>query len=156
MPEYTMPGESTYTSTDASFWTSGFFPGSLYLLYERQRRWSDKMPDEVHKLRLQFACRWWSHNLHQQASQRGTHDLGFLIQPWAQRGWELDGDRACYDSLVTAAYALAERFDCKVGCIRSWDTCFTKRYSFADPSEDFLVIIDNLMSESYLLLPQGS
>ncbi|KAK4504978.1 hypothetical protein PRZ48_002941 [Zasmidium cellare] len=141
-----MPGESTYTSTDASFWTSGFFPGSLYLLRERQRKWPDKTSSEVHSLRLQFASRWWSHNLHQQASLQGTHDLGFLIQPWTQRGWELDGDRQCYDSLVTAAYGLAERFDPKIGCIRSWDTCFTKRYSFADPSEDFLVIIDNMMN----------
>lgn len=101
-------------------------------------------------LRLQYACRWWSSNLHQQASLRGTHDLGFLIQPWAQRGWELDGDRRCYESLVTAAYGLADRFDPEVACIRSWDTCFTKRYSFADPNKDFLVIIDNMMSESFV------
>jgi hypothetical protein len=31
-------------------------------------------------------------NLHAQAHQRDTHDLGFVIQPWAQPTWELDRD----------------------------------------------------------------
>lgn len=33
-------------------------------------------------------------------------------------------------------------------CIRSWDTCFTKRYKFGNLDNDFLVIIDNMMSVS--------
>lgn len=72
-----------------------------------------------------------------------------MIQPWAQVLWEMDGDRRALGSLVTAANALASRFDAKVGAIRSWDTCFTKRYHFDDPSQDFLVIIDSMMSKSH-------
>lgn len=148
MPEYTLPGQGDYQYTDASFWTSGFFAGSLYLLYERRTKWPDRFKETVQPdaLKLQFAARWWSQNLHAQANLTGTHDLGFLIHPWAKLGWELDEDTACYNSMVTAAQGLAARFNPRVGCIRSWDTCHTKRYAFADPEDDFLVIIDNMMS----------
>lgn len=147
MPEYTLPGESRYQSTPASFWTSGFFPGSLYLIYERQRRWPSRTIQKPDIASLQRACKWWTEALHEQAHQKGTHDLGFLIQPWAQLAWELDEDVKSRDSLLVAARGLADRFEERVGAIRSWDTCFTKRYAFADPSKDFLVIIDNLMSK---------
>lgn len=150
MPEYTLPGESTYRYTDASFWTSGFFPGILYLLCERQAKWpreqeSSYGPDLAE---LRYAARWWSQQLHPQAHLTNTHDLGFLIFPWAKLGWELDGAQDCCQSMIVAARGLAARFDPRVGCIRSWDTCFTKRYAFADPRDDFLVIIDNMMSWS--------
>lgn len=146
VPEYTEPQGTQYVYSDVSFWTSGFFPGCLYLLRERQSRWPARIMKSPHPLKLQHAGRWWTANLHRQASRTDTHDLGFMIQPWAKIGWELDKDIECFNSLVTAANALASRFDPIVGCIRSWDTCFTKRYSFGDPSKDFLVIIDNMMS----------
>ncbi|EON65997.1 hypothetical protein W97_05240 [Coniosporium apollinis CBS 100218] len=157
-PEYTQPQGTRYVNSPSDFWTSGFFPGSLYLLYERQRKWpnrcltacSNSPSSQPHPLTLQYACRWWSANLHGQASRSDTHDLGFLIQPWAQLGWELDQDKQCYNSLVSAAHALASRFNSRVGCIRSWDTCFTKRYAFGDPSKDYLVIIDNMMNLNLL------
>ncbi len=70
-----------------------------------------------------------------------------MIQPWASKSWDLDQDQAAFTSLMTAARSLASRFDDKVGCIRSWDTCQTRRYAFTDPATDFLVIIDNMISE---------
>ncbi|KAF2116651.1 Six-hairpin glycosidase-like protein [Lophiotrema nucula] len=146
MPEYVEPGGERYVNSPADFWTSGFFPGSLYILRERQIRYPGRFSTSLHPLKLRYACKWWTASLHKQASRTDTHDLGFLIQPWAQRGWELNQDVECFNSLVTAANALASRFDERVGCIRSWDTCFTKRYSFGDPSKDFLVIIDNMMN----------
>lgn len=38
-PEYTAPGGTSYVSREFDFWTSGFFPGSLYLILERQRKY---------------------------------------------------------------------------------------------------------------------
>ncbi|KKY14016.1 putative glucuronyl hydrolase [Phaeomoniella chlamydospora] len=151
-PEYTRPDGTTYIESPADFWTSGFFPGSLYLLLERQRKWpqafsnGNQKKGQPHPLKLEYACRWWTERLHIQATATNTHDLGFLIQPWAQLGFELDSAENCLKSLITAAYSLASRFDSKVGCIRSWDTCYTKRYKYDDPSKDFLVIIDNMMN----------
>ncbi|GME36327.1 Unsaturated glucuronyl hydrolase [Neofusicoccum parvum] len=48
--------------------------------------------------------------------------------------------------MITAARSLATRFDPRVGAIRSWDGCQTKVYSFVDPEQDFLVIIDNMVN----------
>ncbi|KAF2652503.1 glycoside hydrolase family 88 protein [Lophiostoma macrostomum CBS 122681] len=151
-PEYTKPGIAPYEYTDYDFWTSGFFPGSLYLVYERARLWDDRIPrlPQLDLLKMRHACEWWTANLHSQASRTDTHDLGFLVMPWAQKGWELDGDRQCYQSMIAAAYALASRFDRKIGAIRSWDTCLTKRYTFTDPKDAFLVIIDSMMNLNLL------
>jgi hypothetical protein len=88
-----------------------------------------------------FACNWWTTNLHQNARLTGTHDLGFMIAPWARKAWELDGDQRSRETLITAAQTLAARYNATTRCLRSWDTCVTKRYAFIDPGEDFLVII---------------
>lgn len=40
LPEYTKPGGVDYIYRELDFWTSGFFPGSLYLLLERRRRYA--------------------------------------------------------------------------------------------------------------------
>jgi hypothetical protein len=64
-----------------------------------------------------------------------------MISPWARKAWEIDHDQRAYETLITAAETLATRYNAKTKCLRSWDTCVTKRYSFIDPSVDFLVII---------------
>src|SRR6266480_203875 len=85
---------------------------------------------------------------------KGTHDLSFMISPWARLTWELNGDRKAYQSLITAAQNLSTRFDPKIGCLRSWDTCVTKRYSFTDPERDFLVIIVSISSSFQVVFRQ--
>lgn len=84
--------------------------------------------------------------MHQNALKRDTHDLGFMIAPWAMKAWELQRDAAAYNSLVLAAHSLASRFNATTQCLQSWDVCVTNRYSFTDPSKDFLVIIDNMLN----------
>lgn len=149
-PEYTNQETSKYVYTSIDFWTSGFFPGSLYLLYERRRKWNHSPTisnfPQLNTLKLKHACKWWTDGLHAEASRSDTHDLGFMVMPWAQIGWELDQDEDCYRSMIAAAYALASRYDERVGAIRSWDRCATKRYTYTDPKNEFLVIIDSLMS----------
>ncbi|KAH7028371.1 glucuronyl hydrolase [Macrophomina phaseolina] len=148
-PEYTEPNGTKYIYSDVGFWTSGFFPGCLYLLRERQTRYPSRFPatqSQLHPTALAFAGKWWSAAPALQASRGDTHDLGFMIQPWAQPGWTLDSDHACRSALITAARSLSSRFDARVGAIRSWDACATKSYTYSDPSQDFLVIIDNMMN----------
>ena len=148
-PEYTKPGGTKYVYRESEFWTSGFFPGCIYLLLQRQRRYPQAfpsapfsgIPQTPHPLQLQYACKWWTVNLYQNASLTTTHDLSFMISPWAHLAWELDHDVKAYETLITAAKTLATRYNMKIECLRSWDTCVTKRYSFTDPSLDFLVII---------------
>lgn len=95
-----------------------------------------------------YACKWWTTNLHKNALVTGTHDLGFMISPWARKAWELEHDTRAYNTCITAAKTLGARFNEKVQGLRSWDTCVTKRYSFTDPSKDFLVIIVQRPSSS--------
>ena len=42
-PEYTKPGGTGYVYRELDFWTSGFFPGSMYLLLERERKYKDTL-----------------------------------------------------------------------------------------------------------------
>ncbi|KXL47212.1 MAG: glycoside hydrolase family 88 protein [Acidomyces sp. 'richmondensis'] len=114
-PEFTQRDSGSYVYRDLRFWTSGFFPGSLYLLRERQIKYPQLFKSKSsmpHPLVLQHLCRWWTDNLHQNAFRNDTHDLGFMI--------------------------------CPSKCLRSWDKCHTRRYSFSGPSKDFLLIIDNM------------
>ena len=164
IPEYTEPGGFEYVYRDLSFWTSGFFPGSLYLLLERQRKYPHVLHSlstngqSLHQLQLEyithlnfhnnqlngnfrFACKWWTENLHQNAILEGTHDLGFMITPWAKLAWILNRDFRAFETLKTTAKTLSARFSPAVGALRSWDTCKTKAYSFQDPAKDFLMII---------------
>ncbi|KAL1870960.1 hypothetical protein Plec18167_007267 [Paecilomyces lecythidis] len=154
-PEYTGKCGGTYVYRTLDFWTSGFFPGSMYLLFERLTRYtrttahqsSDKQgPLFPHKLLFEHLCRWWTINLHANALKRDTHDLGFMIAPWAMKAWDLLRHAESYNSIIMAAHSLASRFNGTTRCIRSWDECITNRYSFTDTSTDFLVIIDSMMN----------
>ena len=157
-PEYIGEDQTNYVYRTLDFWTSGFFPGSLYLLFERRVRYpkyfcigrGSEDPALPHYMQLRHLCHWWSVNLHQNAARSGTHDLGFMIAPWAIKAWELEGDHRAYNSLVIAAQSLVNRFDSRVQSLRSWDVCATKRYAFNDPSKDFLVIIDNMLNLNLL------
>ncbi|KAL4967188.1 glycoside hydrolase family 88 protein [Aspergillus stella-maris] len=153
-PEYTGT-DKRYVYRNLDFWTSGFFPGSLYLVHERQIKHprfygqtGNATSTLPHRLHLHHLCQWWSASLHQNAGRQDTHDLGFMIAPWAIKAWELYRDPQAYNSLVLAAHSLARRFDARVQSIRSWDECYTIRYSFApsDRETDFLVIIDNMLN----------
>lgn len=154
-PEYTHPGGNKYIYRDLEFWTSGFFPGSLYLLLERQVRYPHvfhrkQQTFPVHHLQLEHACSWWTETLHANAHLSATHDIGFMIMPWARPAWELRHDARAFETLKTAAKTLQGRYSPVVGAIRSWDSCVTKVYSFRDPSNEFLLIIDNMMNLSLL------
>lgn len=154
-PEYTHPGGSKYVYRDLKFWTSGFFPGSLYLLLERQVRYPhvfqrNQQPSPLHHLQLEHACTWWTENLHANAHLAATHDLGFMTMPWARPAWELRRDARAFETLKAAAGTLLGRYSPAVGAIRSWDSCVTRAYSFRDPGREFLLIIDNMMNLSLL------
>ncbi|KAJ5619115.1 hypothetical protein N7510_003099 [Penicillium lagena] len=147
-PEYTGEDGATYVYRSLDFWTSGFFPGSLYLIHERQMKYPQAInhQNRLHFLQLAHLCRWWTASLHQNALRRDTHDLGFMIAPWAMQAWNIYRDPAAYNTLIMAAHSLASRFNANTKCLRSWDVCITSRYSFTDPSQDFLVIIDNMLN----------
>lgn len=141
-PEYAY---GKYEYKDIEYWTSGFFPGSLYALLERSEKFPSSFPvDKLNPLKLQYASRWWSASLVKESTRANTHDLGFLFCPSFIREHELYGTLESLEVLINAANGLASRFDEKVGCIRSWDQNFSKDKSFTKPEDNYLVIIDNM------------
>ena len=109
-------------------WVSGFFPGTLWLLYGETQD-----PSWLWRARRRTAA------LAGLSSYERTHDLGFMVGCPVGLGSRLTGDKAYERLLVETSETLLKRFDPKVGLIRSWDN----KNRLPDP---YLVIIDNMMN----------
>jgi unsaturated chondroitin disaccharide hydrolase len=123
----TTSSSGSWNTTSASGWTSGFFPGALWLMYQRTG-------DATWRSRAQT----WISGLESQKNDTSTHDIGFKIFTSFGNGYRLTGDDAYRQVILTAAGSLATRYDPDVGCIRSWG-------EISDTS-NFEVIIDNMMN----------
>ena len=67
---------------------------------------------------------------------KGTHDLGFMLNNSFGQGYRITGDATYREVLLSGASSLASRYNDTVGCIKSWDGQTWK----------FPVIIDNMMN----------
>jgi unsaturated chondroitin disaccharide hydrolase len=119
---------TTSPSDGAVGWTSGFFPGQLWLLYQAtgSPQW---LAD----------AREWTAPLASQASsitRPDPTDIGFIIGTSFGNGYRLTGDPAYKDVLLTAGGSLASLYNSKVGAVRSW--------TFGP--WQFPVIIDSMMT----------
>ena len=127
---YETPSPSgPWTTSDAAWWTSGFFPGSLWLMYQAT---GDP------KWRTEAAAR--QAGLASQASNTSTHDVGFMLFTTYGNGYRLTGDPSYRDVVLQAATSLATRYNPTVGATRSWNN------DAGNPSSYFKVIIDNMMN----------
>lgn len=108
-------------------WTSGFFAGNLWQLYEltQDKEYRDKA--------LQ-----WTQFLEKEKINAGTHDMGFKIFSSYGKGYQYVENPKYKSIILEAAKTLSTRFNTKVGAIRSWDW---------DPEGmEYPVIVDNLMN----------
>jgi unsaturated chondroitin disaccharide hydrolase len=108
-------------------WTSGFFPGYLWLLYQATggARWL-------------AAARDYTARLEPEKTNAGTHDMGFKLYCSFGTGYRLTQAAPYRAVLLEAARTLSTRFNPKVGAIRSWDHHRDKW--------GFPVIIDNMLN----------
>jgi unsaturated chondroitin disaccharide hydrolase len=106
-------------------WTSGFFPGSLWYLYEAtgDTNWC-------------AAAVRYTALLEQEQNNNRTHDVGFILNCSYGNGYRLTRDPHYREVLIQGARTLGTRFKPEVGLIRSWD-----RGPWQYP-----VIIDNMMN----------
>ena len=116
---------------NSSWWTSGFFPGTLWLLYEKTR---DAQFRDYAKL--------YTARIEKEKANTGTHDLGFMLYNSFGNGLRLIGDPGYREVLLTGARSLISRFNARIGCIMSWNP--NARWKFP-------VIIDNMMNLEFLL-----
>jgi unsaturated chondroitin disaccharide hydrolase len=108
-------------------WTSGFFPGNLWYMYEltKDKKWFEK-------------AREFTAPLEQEKTNGTSHDMGFKIYCSFGNGYRFTKDPKYRDIMIQSARTLITRFNPKVGCIRSWD--------HHAEVWDFPVIIDNMMN----------
>lgn len=108
-------------------WTSGFFPGSLWLMYDytNDRKWEEM-------------AKKWTAGLEKEKYNRKTHDLGFIMFNTFGNGYRLTKDPQYKDIIIQSSKSLISRFNEKTGTIRSWDHNRDKW--------QFPVIIDNMMN----------
>jgi unsaturated chondroitin disaccharide hydrolase len=111
------------------WWTSGFFPGVLWYLYE------DTRDTAIATLAREFSAR-----VESQKYQTGHHDVGFMIFCSFGNGYRLTHDPSYRDVIRTAATSLSTRFNPTIGVIRSWGPSpSTNKWQYP-------VIIDNMMN----------
>ncbi|KAL5090082.1 hypothetical protein Trisim1_004608 [Trichoderma cf. simile WF8] len=147
-PHRTDSTQFLYRYEPSHWWTSGFFPGSLWLLYERSLRVNLSFSsDEILAQALK-----WQKGMEQEQYNQETHDLGFMILPAFYRHYKHFNNAASKEIIINAGASLASRWSEKVQCLRSWDTCHTKRFNFENKNKDFLVIIDNMMNLDLLYI----
>lgn len=147
---------SRYTCRDSDFWTSGFFPGSLYTLLARSEKYPEYFPSEkINPVKLEYAAKWWAEGMAKHKNKTDNHDLGFMLVPSFETEYLRSGSEKSKDILIKGANSLASRFDEKVGCIRSWDELFPIKEEGCRTSsfdKDLVVIIDNMCNLNLLYM----
>ena len=119
-------------TSKSNWWTSGFFPGVLWYLYEVNGNDSLKMYAENYTKRIE-----------NQKYTTDNHDVGFMLYCSFGNGLRLTGNDDYRKTLLQGSESLSTRFRPQVGCIRSWD--------WNQKVWEYPVIIDNLMNLEMLM-----
>ena len=117
------------SNSNIRWWGSGFYPGSLWYIYEYTGDETVKQLAEKNTLKLA------------PLQYKGTdHDLGFQMNCSFGNAYRLTGDAKYLEPLERSARILAKRYSPVTGVIRSWD--------FVRKGRDwkYPVIIDNMMN----------
>ena len=102
--------DSTFKSSTIYWWCSGFYPGSLWYIYEYTQNEAVKTLAEKNTLKLdpiQYVT--------------NDHDVGFQLNCSYGNGFRLTGNEDYKKVLYQGAQSLATRFSSVTGVIRSWD-----------------------------------
>lgn len=124
-----------------SAWVSGFFPGTLWYVYEYNRDIKSKKAPVLLDNAKAFTVL-----LDSVKYITDNHDVGFMINCSYGNGLRLTGDKYYKDVMMQATKSLSTRFNPLIGCTKSWGT---KKGKWQFP-----VIIDNMMNLE--LLAEGS
>lgn len=122
---YSVKADGSLQAVAYTDWTSGFFPGALWYLYQFTGKAAWK----------QNAARW-TRSLAPAQWRTNTHDLGFIIYNSFGKAFANTADSAYESVCYQAARSLSRRFNPEVGSIKSWD----------HGPWHYPVIVDNLMN----------
>lgn len=129
----TINKDGSLRTTDIYGWTSGFFPGTLWYLYEMTN--DNYWRTEAEK---------WTHPLEPNKDNVNDHDVGFMMYCSYGNGLRLTENEEYKSILIQTANSLITRFNSTVGSIQSWQP----QSSHHNDSVfwNFPVIIDNMMN----------
>ena len=130
----TLSADGEFVPSNIYWWCSGFYPGSLWYIYEYTGNEAVKTLAEKNTLKLdsiQYVTR--------------DHDVGFQLNCSYGNAFRLTGNEAYKQVLYQGAKSLSTRFNPTAGVIRSWD--FVRKGC----DWKFPVIIDNMMNLELLL-----
>lgn len=113
-------------------WRSGFFPGSVWYLYELT---GDKS--------LLPLAKKYTKAIEDAKNLNWHHDVGFIIECSFGNGLRLTGEQEYKDVIVQAAQSLSTRFREAPGIIQSWDV---DRGWQSERGWECPVIVDNMMN----------
>lgn len=117
---------------DGFDWTEGFFPGSLWYLYEHTQNEKWRMAAEKYQ---------GIYEAHKDYT--AYHDLGFIFNCSYGNGYRITESEHFKAVLINAGDSLITRFNPEVGCIKSWDV--DKGWQ-SKRNWKFPVIVDNMMN----------
>lgn len=134
-PRTTNP-DGTLLAVKYKDWTSGFFPGSLWYIYENSQ--NEKWLDAAEK---------WTGGLKDGQFITHTHDIGFIMYCSYGNAYRLTKDKVKKEAykkiLIQSAESAITRFNPKVGAIKSWNTTQSRDKKI---TWEYPVIIDNMMN----------
>lgn len=123
-------------SGGASWWTAGFYPGSLCLLYGETKDESLKIQAEdlLSEIEpLQYSM--------------DNHDIGWIVNSSYGNFYRLTKKKQFGDVIIQTAKSLITRYNPAVGSIQSWDkSTWTEKKGWSFP-----VNIDNMMNLELLM-----
>ncbi|MRG47347.1 glucuronyl hydrolase [Chitinophaga sp. SYP-B3965] len=129
MPRSFQKGRSI--TSDTYWWCSGFYPGTLWYLYEYTKD-ANVRAEAERRLAI----------LEKEKRHTGDHDIGFMIFSSFGNAYRITGDKKYKDVIDTAAVYQITRYRPAIHSIQSWN----KSKNLNCP-----VIIDNMMNLEQLL-----
>ncbi|MCU0373698.1 MAG: glycoside hydrolase family 88 protein [Chitinophagaceae bacterium] len=127
---YNVTGDSLTTS-NTKWWCSGFYPGTLWYIYEYTK-----------DTNILWAAEKSLSLLEPEKHYTGNHDLGFMMYCSFGNAYRISGNKAYKPTIDTAAISLISRYRPAIKSIQSWN----KNQHFNCP-----VIIDNMMNLELLM-----
>lgn len=131
MPQSFDEKTGKFDARDITWWCSGFYPGSLWYIYEQTQ--NAEIKNEAER-----ALKVIESNQH----FTGNHDLGFMVYCSFGNAYRLTGNEEYKKIIFNASEALSTRYRPSIKSIQSWN----KGDYFNCP-----VIIDNMMNLEMML-----
>ncbi len=111
MPRTFDAKKNALVTSNTKWWTSGFYPGTLWYIYEHTK---DPLIRQEAEKRLAI--------LEKEKHYTGNHDLGFMIYCPFGNAYRITKNPAYKEVIFTAAGSLATRYRPSIQAIQSWDS----------------------------------